>query len=205
VTDAMGKIPTRIHLIRHGQVAGFEDKRYNGQGDVPLTAEGLAQYRALLPRLGSCPLCAVYSSDLSRCLQGAQLLAASHDLTPVATAELRELHIGEWEGLTWRELQARYPQEWQARLADIVHYRVPGGETLLDLAARLRPALRRILDWHPGEEVLVVGHGGVNRVLLLDAIGAPLDRLFHIEQNYGCHNIIDYDSDGSAVVKLLNG
>lgn len=205
MTGDMTSAPTRIHLIRHGQVAGFEDKRYNGQGDVPLTAEGLAQYRALLPRLERCPLGAVYSSDLSRCLQGAQLLAASHGLTPTATAELRELHIGEWEGLTWKELQARYPQEWQARLADIVHYRVPGGETLLDLAARLRPALRRILDRHPGEEVLVVGHGGVNRVILLDAIGAPLDRLFHIEQNYGCHNIIDYDAAGSAVVKLLNG
>ncbi len=82
---------------------------------------------------------------------------------------------------------------------------MPGGETLLDLAARLRPALRRILDRHPGEEVLVVGHGGVNRVILLDAIGAPLDRLFHIEQNYGCYNIIDYSPDGTAVVKLLNG
>lgn len=201
----MSQAPTRIHLIRHGQVVGFEEKRYNGQANVPLTAEGLAQYQALLPRLGSCSLRAVYSSDLARCLQGAQLLAASHGLAPMATAELRELHIGDWEGLTWKELQARYPQEWQARLADIVHYRVPGGETLLDLAARLRPALRRILDRHPGEEVLVVGHGGVNRVLLLDAIGAPLDRLFHIEQNYGCHNIIDYSPDGSAVVKLLNG
>lgn len=201
----MEPTPTRIHLIRHGQVEGFEEKRYNGQGDVPLTAAGRTQYRALLPRLGKVPLRAVYSSDLSRCRQGAELLAAPHDLIPTALAELRELHIGEWEGLTWKELQERYPREWQARLADIVHYRVPGGETLLELAERLRPALRRILDRHPGEEVLVVGHGGVNRVILLDAIGAPLDRLFHIEQNYGCHNIIDYYPDGVAVVKLLNG
>jgi alpha-ribazole phosphatase/probable phosphoglycerate mutase len=62
-----------------------------------------------------------------------------------------------------------------------------------------------IVAAHPGEEVLVVGHGGVNRVILLDAIGAPLDRLFHIEQDFGCLNVIDYYPDGASVVALLNG
>jgi alpha-ribazole phosphatase/probable phosphoglycerate mutase len=51
----------------------------------------------------------------------------------------------------------------------------------------------------------VVGHGGVNRVILLDVIGAPLDRLFHIEQDFGCLNVIDYYPDGASVVALLNG
>lgn len=197
--------PTRIYLVRHGQVEGFEEKRYNGQGDVPLTEQGLAQFRALRARLADRPLRAVYSSDLGRCRQGAEILAAPHGLTTVATAGLRELHIGDWEGLTWKELQERFPRQWQARLDDIVNYRVPGGENLVDVAARVRPAMRRILASHAGQEVLVVGHGGVNRVILLDAIGAPLGRLFHIEQNFGCLNIIDYYPDGIGVVKLLNG
>ena len=196
---------TRIYLVRHGQVEGFQDKRYNGQGDIPLTAEGLIQYEALRSRLADKPLRAVYTSDLNRCLQGARLLAEPHGLTPIATAKLRELHIGEWEGMTWKELQERFPKQWQARLDDIVNYRVPGGENLVDVAARVRPLIRRILAEQVGREVLVVGHGGVNRVILLDAIGAPLDRLFHIEQNFGCLNIIDYYPDGIGVVKLLNG
>jgi len=120
-------------------------------------------------------------------------------------AELRELHIGKWEGKTWQQLQNKYPKEWQARLDDIVHYRVPGGESLLDMATRVRAALAKIVAAHPGEEILIVGHGGVNRVILLDAIGAPLDKLFHIEQSYGCLNIIDYFPDGNVVVQLLNG
>jgi alpha-ribazole phosphatase/probable phosphoglycerate mutase len=196
---------TRIYLVRHGQVEGFEEKRYNGQGDVRLTAEGEAQFGLLQMRLQKKPITAVYTSDLGRCLQGARLLARPFGIEPVALPALRELHIGSWEGKTWQELQTTYPEQWQARLDDIVHYRVPGGESLLDMAQRVRPAIADIVAAHPGEEVLVVGHGGVNRVILLDAIGAPLDRLFHIEQTYGCLDIIDYYADGNAVVQLLNG
>jgi len=196
---------TRIYLLRHGQVAGFEEKRYNGHADVSLTAEGEAQFGLLQLRLKKKEISAVYSSDLSRCQYGAKLLAADHDLKVQSDAQLRELHIGAWEGKTWTELQALYPQEWQARLADIVNYRVPQGESLADLEARVRPVIARIVASHRGEEVVVVAHGGTNRVILLDAIGAPLSCLFAIEQGYGCLNIIDYYADGNAVVQLLNG
>ncbi len=196
---------THLFLARHGQVEGFEKKRYNGQADVHLTPEGEAQFGLLRLRLQRKAIKAVYSSDLSRCLEGARLLAAPHYLEPIAVPELRELHIGKWEGKTWQQLQEKYPKEWQARLDDIVHYRVPGGESLLDMATRVRGAVAKIVAAHPGEEILIVGHGGVNRVILLDAIGAPLDKLFHIEQSYGCLNIIDYFPDGNVVVQLLNG
>lgn len=196
---------TRIYLIRHGQVTGHDEKRYNGHADVPLTPEGEAQFGLLQLRLKKKEFSAVYSSDLSRCLNGARLLAASHDLEVQSNAQLRELNIGAWEGKTWSELQASYPQEWQARLDDIVNYRVPQGESLVDLATRVRPVIAGIVAAHVGEEVLVVAHGGTNRVILLDAIGAPLYCLFAIEQSYGCLNIIDYYADGNAVVQLLNG
>ena len=62
-----------------------------------------------------------------------------------------------------------------------------------------------LLARHQGEEIALVAHGGVNRVILLDAIGAPLSQMFHIEQGYGCRNIIDYFSDGCTTVQLLNG
>lgn len=196
---------TRIYLIRHGQVAGYEEKRYNGHADVPLTPEGEAQFGLLQLRLKKKELSAVYSSDLLRCQDGARLIAAGHDLQVQTDAHLRELNIGVWEGKTWAELQALYPQQWQARLDDIVNYQVPQGESLADLAARVRPVIARIAAAHYGEEVVVVAHGGTNRVILLDAIGAPLHSLFAIEQSYGCLNIIDYYADGNAVVQLLNG
>jgi alpha-ribazole phosphatase len=118
---------------------------------------------------------------------------------------LRELDIGVWEGKTHEELRREFPADWQARFADIVNFRVPGGENLLDLRDRVMSAIVEITENHRGENVLVVAHGGANRVILLNAIGAPLSSLFNIEQEYCCLNIIDYYVDGKAVVKLLNG
>jgi alpha-ribazole phosphatase len=196
---------TRIHLIRHGQVVGYETPSYNGHADVALTEQGVSQYHQLKERLAESGITACYSSDLSRCAIGAEIIGRSLGITPVLKAELRELNIGIWEGMTWADIVARYPREWQARLDDIVNYRVPDGENLLDLAARAIPVVHEIVRNHRGESVLVVGHGGMNRVLLLDAIGAPLGSLFNIEQSYACLNTIDYYADGKTVVTLLNG
>jgi len=196
---------TRIHLLRHGQVEGFEQKRYNGQGDIRLTPLGRQQSAAFAGRFQHLKLGGLYSSDLLRCRVAADQIAILQQVDPIYRSDLRELHIGEWEGRTWEQLQREYPELWQARLADIVNVAPPAGENLLQLAERVRPVVKEIIATHAGQEVVVVAHGGVNRVILLDAIGAPLERLFHIEQDYGCHNIIDYFTDGIAVVKKLNG
>jgi alpha-ribazole phosphatase len=196
---------TRVFLVRHGQVKGHQEKRYNGQGEVPLTDTGRRQFELLAERLQGESLAAVYSSDLSRCLTGAHAIAHPHRLVPQGRRDLREICMGEWEGITWKELQKEYPDQWKARIADLVNYRAPAGENLLDVAARVRPVLSDIVARHQGEQIAVVGHGGINRVILLDAVGAPLQRLFSFEQDYGCLNIIDYYEDGISVVKLVNG
>jgi len=196
---------TRIHLIRHGEVEGHEEKRYNGQADVAVTPKGNAQLGMLQLRMQKLPISAVYTSDLGRCVDGARLLAAGYGLKPVAEQNLRELDAGKWEGMTWAEIQKQYPKEWKARLKDIVNVPMPEGENLLALAKRIRPVIKKIVKAHMGEEIIIVAHGGVNRVILLDAIGAPLESLFSIEQDFGCLNSIDYYKDGNSVVRLVNG
>lgn len=198
------KPATRIHLIRHGQVVGHDQPRYNGQSDVALTEQGIRQYHHLAEQLADAPISACYTSDLSRCVAGAEIICGRLGIQPVKRSQLRELNIGIWEGLTWDEITRRWPDEWRARLADLVNYRVPEGENLLDMQARVMPVITEIREQHQGREILVVGHGGVNRVILLNAIGAPLASMFNIEQNFGCHNIIDYYADGLSTVKLLN-
>ena len=196
---------TRIHLIRHGQVDGHNQPRYNGQTDVGLTELGIRQYHRMKGHLDKVGITACYSSDLSRCSIGADIIASAFGIQPLTTPALRELNIGIWEGLTWDEITSRWPAEWQARLDDMVNYRVPDGENLLDMHARVMPFIHKIIELHRGNELLVVAHGGVNRIILLEAIGAPLDAVFNIEQDFCCHNIIDYYGDGRATVKLLNG
>lgn len=195
---------TRIHLLRHGQVEGFEQKRYNGQADIALTDLGRKQSAAFAGRFQHKKLAAIYSSDLLRCRTAADQIGILQQARPQYIAELRELHIGAWEGQTWQQLQRDYPDLWQARLDDIVNVAPPNGESLLQMATRVRAVIKQIVAEHAGGEIVIVGHGGINRVILLDAIGAPLDRLFHIEQDFACHNIIDYFTDGIAVVKQLN-
>jgi alpha-ribazole phosphatase len=196
---------TRIYLIRHGEVEGAGTPRYNGHADVALSERGVAQYHGLKERFNGARISACYTSDLTRCMTGAEILGSHLGVTPIRERNLRELHIGIWERMTWEEIIARYPAEWQARLDDIVNYRVPRGENLLDLRARVMPVIEGIVGRHRGKEVLVVGHGGVNRVILLAAIGAPLAALFNIEQKYCAFNIIDYYVDGKTVVTLMNG
>ena len=196
---------TRLYLVRHGQVEGHKEKRYNGQANVPLTPLGREESARVCDSLADIPLDAVYSSDLDRSRYCAELVAAAHKLTVSTCESLRELHIGNWEGRTWAELQEAYPEDWQSRLRNLVNFQVPGGESLQDVADRIRPTIQKIITSHPGGNVVLVAHGGVNRIVLLDAIGAPLKQAFSIEQDYGCLNIIDYFSDGNSVVKLLNG
>lgn len=194
---------TRIHLIRHGEVEGAH--RYNGHRDVALTARGVDQYHQLKPRLDRDRISACYTSDLTRTVRGGEILGAYLGVEPVKVPELRELNCGEWQGLSASEIQASRPDEWAARLSDLVHFRAPGGESLGDLVARVVPAISAIVARHPGEEVLVVAHGGVNRVILMDAIGAPASSMFTLDQQYCCMNVIDYYADGNRVVKLVNG
>ena len=197
--------PTRLFLVRHGQVEGHEEKRYNGQVNVPLTPLGREQSARVRVYMTGISVDAVYSSDLDRSFHCAELIAQAHNLEIVTDAALRELHVGDWEGRTWAELHEAYPDDWQARLKDLVNFQVPGGESLQDAANRIRPTLTKIIKEHVGGNVVLVAHGGVNRIILLDAIGAPLQQAFSIEQDFGCLNIIDYFEGGNSVVKLLNG
>jgi len=194
---------TRIHLIRHGEVE--RPLCFNGHSDVALTPRGVEQYHGLKPRLEPGRISACYTSDLSRTIRGGEILGAHLGVEPVSLRQLRELNCGAWEGLTQAEVQSTLPEEWQRRLDDLVHARSKGGESLTDLAGRVLPALAEIVERHRGEEVLVVAHGGVNRVILLDAIGAPLASMFSIEQKYCAMNVVDYYVDGNRVVNLING
>ena len=196
---------TRVHLLRHGQVEGFEEKRYNGQADTPLTVLGRRQSAGFAGRFQYLRLAGIYSSDLYRCRFAADQIALFHQVKPICLTSLRELCAGDWEGVPWAVLQRDAAEQWQARLENIVHIATPGGESFMDLARRVRPVIEQIISAHRGDEIVIVAHGGVNRLILLDAIGAPLECLFRLEQDYACHNIIDYYADGHVSVSLLNG
>jgi broad specificity phosphatase PhoE len=104
---------------------------------------------------------------------------------------------------TFEEVRERYPEEFEKRGRDMVHYRPPGGESFLDCTARVIPVFFNILHATRGN-VLIVAHAGVNRIILCQVLGVSLAKLFDIDQGYGCVNVIRY-RDGSFMLQILNG
>ena len=196
---------TRFYLIRHGQVVNHHELRYNGHSDVDITDAGVEQMNRLADFLAAEPIAAIYSSDLQRARKGAGIIGRSLGLKPSKVAALRELHLGRWEGLTRAEAALKYPEEADFRFQALATGKIKEGESLVELGTRVLPALDEIAARHRGQAVCLVAHGGVNRVILSDAMGLPIENFFRIEQDYGCLNIIDYFEDGVKVVKLLNG
>ena len=199
---SISSVPTRLYLIRHGQISkvGY----CNGQIDVPLTPRGKRQIERVARLLHRYPIGAVYSSDLSRALYGARKVAEQHGLRVNIYPELREKNFGKWEGLSLDEIRLRFLKEWREWLRRPDRARPSGGENYLEVEERVLPVMKKILRLKKGHHVAIVSHGGVNRVILCKALGLDLRHLFHIEQNYACINVIDYDRDG-RVVQLVNG
>ncbi len=192
-------------MVRHGQVAGYERFPIYGHTDVELTGVGRIQMEALAERLRHTRISAVFSSDLKRSLVGAEIIGRHHDVPVLPLPQLREMNFGAWEGLTLGEVQERFPGELLEREKDVAAYRVPGGgESLTAFSRRILSCLHEILDKRKGEDLLLVAHGMVNRVILSEALGMDLSRVFTLHQAYGCLNIIDYFPD-SSLVRLVNG
>ena len=195
---------TRLYLVRHGQVAAGHTDIYNGHNDVDLSPAGVTQCQFLATHLKDVKLAGIYSSDLTRTRRGAEIISQDRGLMVKTVPEFREINFGIWEGLSFKEIMTKYPEELQQRFADLANFRIPEGESLKDLEARVAPKLAELLQQHAGEAFLVVAHAGINRVILSQAMGLSLQHIFHLDQAYAGLNIIDYYPD-LAVVRLLNG
>lgn len=167
--------PTRLCIVRHGETDWNAGRRVQGQIDVPLSAVGHAQARATANSLVSEGFAALYSSDLTRARQTAEATAHLTHLPLNLLSGLRERHYGIFQGLTYEESAARYPAEYARHHARDPRFAPAGGESLLDLAARLNGTIDEIVRRHPGEAVALFTHGGVLDILHRQASAGPLD------------------------------
>lgn len=194
---------TTIYLLRHGALAGDSRDRFIGQTDLPLSAAGLRQAEAMAESLRQKGVSALHCSDLTRSRQTAGIIAATVGVQPVAHPELREVSLGDWEGLLRREVAERWADEFAARGRDMDTYRPPGGESFADCLARTWPVWKGITQTDAAA-IVVVAHAGVNRLLLCRLLGMPVQNMFRIGQDYGCTNIIELDRR-TIRVRLVNG
>lgn len=163
-----------LYLVRHGETAYNRDSLGLGRADVTLTDRGLQQAAALGARFAALPLNRVLTSPLLRARQTATAVAGERGIALEARDELLELDVGETEGMHLPQLRERYPEFLAAWLGpDAASARMPGGESLADVAARLAPLVRELRGL-PDEQVAVVSHNFVTKVLVCLFLGLPL-------------------------------
>ena len=149
---------TAIILVRHGETDWNRDRRVQGHTDVPLNAAGRLQAELLAAELAEEHVDVVYSSDLGRALETANILAESRSLAVSTHSALREKNFGTWEGLTDTDVLGRFPDAVRGHWGD--------GESAEEMADRVLRAILEIGAAHPGQAVVVVTHGGPMRALL---------------------------------------
>ncbi len=193
----------RIGLLRHGEVAG--GPRFRGHSDDPLTAAGWDQMWSALG--GDDRWERVISSPLARCAAFARAFARRHALPLAVDDRLMEMHFGQWEGRSAKELMAADPEALERFWRDPETYPPPGGEALSRFRARVLDAWNDIVTTHAGRRVLVVTHGGVIRVLLGHLQGRPPGRLLEIEVGHGTlHRLsIPGDAQGGSAAGITSG
>jgi broad specificity phosphatase PhoE len=195
---------TRVYLIRHGQTVWNLERRYQGQIDSPLTDLGRDQMRRLAAALAAEPVRAVYTSPLHRCLWGAERIAAHHGLRPIVEPNLIELDHGVLDGLRVDEMEAHVGDIVRRWWRDPANAEIPHGETLQHARDRAFDVFNRIVRSHAGETAVVVAHGGVNKLILLTLLQAPLDSYFRLQQHNGAINLVEYRDDVGAQVVAIN-
>lgn len=198
-------MPTRVLLIRHGATVLSAEDRFAGATDVDLSDEGRRQARGLAERIADLDVAAVYASPMKRTRETASIVGTPAKLEPVLDAGLREIDHGRWEGLTRKEVESRYRDEYAAWEEDPFTFAPEGGESGLSVMARALPVLRRLVVAHPNQTIVVVSHKATIRLVLSSLLGIEArgyrDRL---DQAPACLNIVDFKDAVRARLMLYN-
>ncbi|MBL0343980.1 alpha-ribazole phosphatase [Candidatus Villigracilis affinis] len=193
----------KLFLTRHGQTDWNIAGRYQGQSDTPLNETGLRQAEQIAKRLSSETIHAIYSSDLSRAANTAQSIADFHSLEIKKDSRWRELSFGDWEGMTYQEMSVHSPELFEAWMKDPLTISTPNGETLAQLAERVKAAFDEIKEEHADQTVLVVAHSGSLQSLLAVTLGVDLNRYWQFRISQASLSEMNVYED-SVVLNLLN-
>jgi probable phosphoglycerate mutase len=196
----------RWFLVRHGETDWNVECRAQGQSDTPLNDLGLSQVERLAARLAPVPFAAAYASDLKRVTDTAKAILDGRSLLLQKIPELREKSYGEWEGMTYKDVEIKYPDLFKRLFEDDFSFAPPGGESDSELFTRIKAVVNRLKAVHTGDEsVLVVGHGGSLRAFVLCLLGLPLEYMWRFRLVNASVSTVSVFTDGvGATLDLWN-
>jgi len=194
----------KIYIARHGETTWNVEGRIQGRSDPGLSPKGHQQSLALLEELKNQSLSAIYTSNLQRSILTAQPIAHHFGLPIRQESDLDEIAFGVLEGRNLYQFDEVTKNEWERFKDDRFNYHIPGAENYTDVANRIKPFIDKTLRNHEGEEVLVVGHRVVNRLLIGMLMEYPLEWVLKIEQTHDCLYLIQKNNE-AKVFHYLNG
>jgi len=193
-----------VYLIRHGETQWNVEDRVQGNSDSPLSPRGQTQIQRLAERLHAEGLAQLYTSDLPRAYATAAAIAQRGSLPLVVHRDLREIHLGEWEGRTPEEINRHYAgafDRWRAAPSAI---KIPGSEPLPQFRSRTWQVMETILRHTPAGPIAVVTHGGVIASLLARLLDADFDLLLpRLRLDNGGVSVVDFNH-GFHVIHAIN-
>ena len=192
----------RLLLVRHAETAWNRERRYQGRTDTSLSEAGLVQAERAARAMAASGLAAVYSSPLRRARDTAAAIAKPHGLDVRVAEAFGEIHFGRWEGLTLDEARALDPAFYDKWLDAPDALVPPGGESLTDLRARALGGLAAMRGEHGEATVCLVTHAMVARVLILEALGLPLDRMWSVAVSATGISELEFRDDWTALHRM---
>jgi broad specificity phosphatase PhoE len=168
-----------------------------------LSGEGMRQARKTAEFFRTRPLAAAYGSNLLRSIETAQIIAAPHGLEVMQLEAITEADVGRWEGRDWGEIARTDAEAYRLFMEDPGVHGYLGGETMAQVEERVTPALRRVMEAHLGQRVLVVAHNVVNRAFLATLLQLPMSKARGIRQDNCGVNVIRF-RDGELELVTLN-
>jgi broad specificity phosphatase PhoE len=189
-------------LIRHAETDWNRERRYQGRRDTVLSEAGRAQAGAAGRLLAGEPLQAVWSSPLRRARETAAAIAGPRGLAVRVEPAFEEMHFGQWEGLTVEEVNARFPALYRAWLETPHLVALPGAETLGEVRARALKGLEGLRAAHEGQTVCLVTHGVTSRILILEALGLGLDRIWSLQVSFAGISELEFRDDWAVLHRM---
>lgn len=195
---------TRFYLIRHGETDWNKGGRYQGWTNIELNENGREQAKLLGKRFAYLPLDAIYVSPLNRAIATAEPIAKAKGLTPIVDKHFKEINFGEWEGHTIQELSEKYGKAYTDFFDDPFSYPMPGEGSFQNVMKRAVAGFEELEKRHKGENIAIVSHGGLLRVMLVALLG--LDNRFYRKtwMTNTSITMLDVMEDGRRLLMTLN-
>ncbi len=191
---------TTVILVRHGETEWNVLHRFQGLSDVPLNDTGRQQAGFAANGLRDVKLDVIYTSPLQRAAETAEIIRGGRNIPIYPSEGLKEMGVGEWEGLLVSEIDKKYPGQYDIWRTAPTRIRLKGGELFTDTQQRAWKTFWEIVKKHEGKNVLIVSHMMCISSILLTIAGIPLDEIWQHPIGNAALNIVEADSDGKAVI-----